>query len=238
MAPLSYTGSAMTAALIDVIIPVYNEQDSIGYVLADIPRNWVRQVVVVDNGSTDQSASIANQAGARVVHEPRRGYGAACLAGLAVIDRSPPEIVVFLDGDYSDHPDQLPLLVTPILEDQADMVIGSRMRRRQPKGALTLQGRFGNALATGLLRIFFGVQYTDLGPFRAIRYQSLMRLGMCDRDYGWTVEMQIKAARQGLRYEEIPVKYRPRIGESKISGTLSGCLKAGYKILFTLARHA
>ena len=228
----------MTDAIIDVIIPVYNEQDSIGHVLADIPREWVRQIIVVDNGSTDQSVSIATQGGAHVVHEENRGYGSARLAGLAAIEGSPPQIVVFLDGDYSDHPDQLPLLVRPILEGQADMVIGSRTRCRQPKGALTSQGRFGNALATGLLRILYGVHYTDLGPFRAIRYQSLKRLGMCDRDYGWTVEMQIKAAQQRLRYKEIPVRYRPRIGESKITGTVSGCVKAGYKILFTLARYA
>jgi len=213
------------------IIPALNEAASIGEVLADIPR-WVDEVVVVDNGSTDNTAQIAAQAGARVVSEPRRGYGQACLTGLAALGAC--DVVVFLDGDYSDHPDQMHRLAEPIVRGEADLVIGSRVLGRRERGALTIQARFGNWLACRLIRLFWKVRYTDLGPFRAVRYTALKQLGMRDRDYGWTVEMQIQAAQHGLRIREVPVSYRRRIGKSKISGTVSGIIGAGTKILSTI----
>lgn len=223
-----------------VIIPVFNEESSLPLVLRDLPD--VGQVIVVDNGSTDQSASLARQLGATVIREPRRGYGSACLAGLAAISSSalsaePPQVVVFLDGDYSDHPDQLPELVTPILLGEADFVVGSRMLGDREPGALLPQALWGNRLACFLMWLFWGARFTDLGPFRAISWESLQRLGMCDRNFGWTVEMQIKATVAKLRIREIPVRYRRRIGTSKISGTISGTIKAGYKILYTIARY-
>jgi len=214
-----------------VIIPAINEQESIAKVLAAIPH-WVDDVVVVDNGSTDETAARARNGGARVVHEPRRGYGAACLAGLKALDN--PEIVVFLDGDYSDHPEEMPLLVDPILHDEADLVAGSRVLGPREPGALTSQARFGNWLACLLMRLFWKVRYTDLGPFRAVRLSALAGLGMCDRGYGWMVEMQIKATQAGLRVREIPVQYRRRIGKSKVSGTIRGIVGAGSKTLFKI----
>jgi len=226
----------MASLAIVVVIPAYNEESAIGKVLADIPSDLVCQVVVVDNGSTDATAEVARSMGAKVVHEPRRGYGQACLTGIAALDDA--DIVVFLDGDYSDYPEEMPALVEPIRLDEADLVIGSRTLGQSEKGALMPQQRFGNALATWLIRLLFGVRYTDLGPFRAIRRQALERLHMVDCNFGWTVEMQIKAAQLGLRCCEIPVRYRPRLGISKISGTLSGSLRAGYKILWTIARYA
>ncbi|RMI02444.1 MAG: glycosyltransferase family 2 protein [Calditrichaeota bacterium] len=216
---------------ISVIIPVLNEEKSIGRVLADIPR-WVDEVLVVDNGSTDRTVEVAQSHGARVIHEPERGYGAACLAGIAHLNR--PDIVVFLDGDYSDYPEEMELLVAPILRGEAEMVIGSRVAGKAEKGALTPQARFGNWLACRLMRLFWGVQYTDLGPFRAIRHSALCFLEMRDRNYGWTVEMQIKAAQRGVRAKEIPVRYRKRIGKSKVSGTIRGVIGAGTKILSTI----
>lgn len=219
---------------IAVIIPALNEEDGIGMVLQAIPR-WVDDVVVVDNGSTDGTASVARSKGARVIGEPRRGYGSACLAGISALDD--PDVVVFLDADFSDHPDEMGTLVDPIIENEADMVIGSRAASRREPGALPLQSRFGNRLACNLLRLFWGVRYTDLGPFRAIRYPSLESLGMRDLDYGWTIEMQIKAARYGLRAMEVPVSYRRRIGRSKISGTIRGTVGAGVKILRVIFRH-
>jgi glycosyltransferase involved in cell wall biosynthesis len=223
-----------------VIIPVYDEEDSLPLVLRDLPS--VGQVIVVDNGSTDRSAERARQNGATVVREPRRGYGSACLAGLTAIQSralstEPPEVVVFLDGDYSDHPDQLPELVQPILDGEFDFVIGSRMRGEREPGALLPQALFGNRLACCLMWLCWGARFSDLGPFRAISWAALQRLGMCDRNFGWTVEMQIKATVAGLRSHEIPVRYRRRIGTSKISGTISGTFKAGYKILYTIARY-
>jgi glycosyltransferase involved in cell wall biosynthesis len=220
---------------IAVIIPVLDEEESIGKVLRDIP-DGVRQVVVVDNGSRDRTAEVAREMGALVVCEPRRGYGQACLTGIAHLDN--PDIVVFLDGDYSDHPEEMPALVAPLVAGEADMVIGSRILGERERGALLPQARFGNWLSTLLIRLIFGVSFTDLGPFRALRYDALRRLAMQDRDFGWTVEMQVKAARLGLRWVEVPVRYRRRIGVSKITGTLSGTLRAGHKILWTIFRYA
>ncbi len=219
-----------------VIIPAYNEEAAIGKVLEAIPGSLVRRVIVVDNGSTDRTSARAAAKGAAIVWEPRRGYGQACLSGIAALGNV--DIVVFLDGDYSDYPEEMSALVAPILQGEADLVIGSRTLGRREKGALLPQARFGNALATWLIRRLFGVQYTDLGPFRAIRSGTLRRLRMEDRNFGWTVEMQVKAARLGVRIVEVPVRYRRRIGTSKISGTLSGTIRAGYKILWTILRHA
>lgn len=222
--------------IVDVIIPALNEEDALPRVLADIPQPPVRRVVVADNGSTDATAQVAREAGAEVVHQPERGYGAACLKALALLEEDPPDVVVFLDGDYSDHPDELPKLLEPIAQG-ADLVIGSRVQRAR-RGALTPQQRVGNAIACVALRVLYRVRYTDLGPFRAIRWDALSRLNMVDRNYGWTVEMQIKAAQQGLKHAEVPVSYRERIGESKVSGTIRGTLGASRKILWLLARYA
>ncbi len=216
---------------IAVIIPALNEEQSIGKVISAVPQ-WVDQIIVVDNGSTDCTARAAEDHGARVVHEPRRGYGSACLKGMECLDE--PDIVVFLDGDFSDHPDEMGLIVDPIVRGEADMVLGSRVLGPLQPGALTPQARFGNLLACSLMRLLWGVKYTDLGPFRAIRYSALRQLRMRDTDYGWTIEMQIKAAIQGLQIQEAPVSYRKRIGKSKISGTIKGAIAAGTTILGTI----
>jgi glycosyltransferase involved in cell wall biosynthesis len=221
-----------------VIIPALNEEAALPRVLRDIPRPPVQRIVVADNGSTDRTARVARENGAEVVHELERGYGAACLRALAHLAADPPDIVVFLDGDYSDHPGELGSLIDPILAGDADMVIGSRARGRQERGALSPQQRIGNAIACRALRLLYGVRYTDLGPFRAIRWETLQALHMQDRNYGWTVEMQIKAARRGVAYREVPVSYRQRIGVSKVSGTIRGSLSAGAKILWLLGRYA
>ncbi len=218
-----------------VIIPALNEERAIGRVLAEVP-GWVDHVVVADNGSTDRTAEIARAAGATVVAEAFPGYGAACLAGLTRAGDA--DIVVFLDGDYSDHPEEMTALVDPIAGGTADMVIGSRVLGERERGALTPQQVFGNWLATTLIRLIWRVSYTDLGPFRAIRADALRRLAMSDRTYGWTVEMQIKAAIAALRVAEVPVRYRRRIGVSKISGTIKGTIKAGWKILSIIGRFA
>ena len=220
---------------ISVIIPVFNEQDAIEKVIGDIPSHLLTEIIVVDNGSTDQTAKLAAAMGARIVRENRRGYGSACLAGIAATNN--PDIVVFLDGDYSDHPNEMPDLIAPILENRADLVIGSRVLGNSEPGALMIQARFGNRLATSLIKILFDVSYTDLGPFRAIRYRALRDLNMRDKTFGWTVEMQVKAAKQALKIQEMPVSYRKRIGVSKITGTLKGTLKAGWKILFTIFKY-
>jgi glycosyltransferase involved in cell wall biosynthesis len=225
-----------------VVIPAWNEEGSIGRVIDDLPAGWVQRVVVADNNSTDYTADVARKFGATVVPAARQGYGSACLAGLAYLEALPPaeqpSIVVFIDADYSDHPQQLPMLVEPIARDQADFVIGSRMLKRQPRGALLPQAVFGNALACALMRLFFSVRYTDLGPFRAIAWDKLRALHMADTGFGWTVEMQIKAARQQLRIREVPVDYRPRIGYSKITGTIGGSMRAGYRIIYTILKYA
>jgi glycosyltransferase involved in cell wall biosynthesis len=228
-----------TKPIIDVIIPAYNEERSIGLVLNEIPKEWVRNVVVANNNSTDRTGEVAEQHGAKVVFQPEPGYGNACLKAMEFIAQQEvkPDIIVFLDGDHSDYPEQLSEVVKPILENEADMVIGSRALGKSESGSLTLQQVFGNWLATILLRLFYGVRFTDLGPFRAIRYGSLLQLNMVDRNYGWTVEMQIKAAKQKLRSVEVPVDYRVRIGESKVSGTVKGTIGAGYKIILTLFRY-
>lgn len=223
---------------VDVIIPALDEESALPRVLREIPHPPVRRVVVADNGSTDHTAAVARANGAEVVHEPERGYGAACLRAIEHLAADPPDIVVFLDGDYSDHPAELSLLIDPILAGDAELVIGSRVRRRRERGALSPQQRVGNAIACQGLQLLYGVRYTDLGPFRAIRWDSLLALQMEDRNYGWTVEMQIKAAQRNVKHLEVPVSYRPRIGASKVSGTIRGSVSAGAKILWLLGRHA
>jgi glycosyltransferase involved in cell wall biosynthesis len=220
---------------ITVVIPALNEAPSIGRVLGDFPRSLLHEVIVVDNGSTDATAEIARKAGARVVDEPRRGYGRACLAGIAAADR--PDIFVFVDADYSDHPEELPLLLEPILAGRADLVIGARAARLQEAGAMPPHARFGNWLATRLMALLWGYRFADLGPFRAVTAKALRRIGMRDETYGWTIEMQIKALRLGLRVVEIPVSYRRRLGSSKITGTVRGTFGAGSKILWMIFKY-
>ncbi|UTW61133.1 glycosyltransferase family 2 protein [bacterium SCSIO 12741] len=223
-----------------VIIPAFNEENAIGKVLADIPSNWVNEVIVVDNNSSDQTAQAATDAGATVLQETFQGYGAACLKGIEYCrQRSPrPDIIVFLDADYSDYPEELPHLVNPINKDGIDMVIGSRALGQRERGSMTIPQVFGNWLATTLLRWIYGAKFTDLGPFRSIRFPALLDLNMQDKTYGWTVEMQLKAVRNGLRYAEVPVNYRNRVGKSKISGTVKGTVMAGYKILMTIFQYS
>ena len=227
---------------VSVIIPVLNEENAIAKVINDIPKTGnneettIQEIIVVDNGCTDKTATIAAQCGARIVTEPRRGYGYACLTGIDALTTKPPDIVVFLDGDYSDYPTDMPRLLQPIRNGEAALVIGARTQG-SAKDALLPQARFGNWLACFLIHRFFGVRYTDLGPFRAIRYADLLALNMQDKTFGWTVEMQLKAAKLGIAVCEVPVRYRKRIGTSKITGTLTGTLKAGYKILTTLFYH-
>jgi glycosyltransferase involved in cell wall biosynthesis len=227
--------------LIDVIIPAFNEEQSIALVLREIPAGLVREVIVVDNNSSDQTGAVARAAGATVLRETRPGYGHACLAGMAHAFARPlteqADIIVFLDGDHSDYPEEMPLLVAPLLRGEADMVIGSRALGEREAGSMMPQQIFGNWLATTLLRRLYGAHFTDLGPFRAIRREALQRIGMADTTYGWTVEMQLKAAKLRLRNTEVPVRYRRRIGTSKVSGTVRGTLGAGYKILWTIFRY-
>ena len=226
---------------ISVIIPAHNEARAIGLVLAEIPARLVQEVIVVDNNSTDDTGAVARAAGATVLREPRPGYGHACLAGMAHAlgpdEPAPPDIGVFLDGDHSDYPEEMPALLAPLLAGAADLVIGSRALGVRERGALLPQQRFGNWLASRLLRLRYGGQVTDLGPFRAILAPALLGLDMQDKTYGWTVEMQVKAARQGLRTVEVPVRYRKRIGTSKVSGTVKSTLGAGYKILWTIFKY-
>ena len=220
-----------------VVIPAYNEESSIAKVIHAIPHDKVSEVIVVDNGSGDRTAEVAEAAGATVVSESRKGYGYACLTGIARAMTRAPSVIVFLDGDYSDFPEDLPAVVRPIHDEGFDLVIGSRMIGEREAGAMLPQALFGNWLATRLIRLFWGERFTDLGPFRAIRSDALARLQMTDTTFGWTVEMQIKAAKLGLRCTEVPVRYRKRIGSSKVSGTVSGTLKASYKILYTIFKH-
>lgn len=222
-----------------VIIPALNEEQSIPKVLADIDKAIVNEVIVVDNGSTDQTAQVTTEGGATLLVEKERGYGAACLKGIEYVKSNFPstEIIVFLDGDYSDHPEEIPAVLQPILADEVDMVIGSRVLGDSEKGSLSPVQRFGNWLSCKLISLIFNEKFTDLGPFRAIRFDKLLELDMKDRNYGWTVEMQVKAAKVQYNCTEVPVKYRNRIGKSKVSGTVKGSILAGSKILYTIFKN-
>lgn len=220
---------------VSVIIPTYNEAQAIGRVLADVPADLATEIIVVDSNSSDATPEIAAKMGARVIKEPRRGYGRACLTGLA--NANSPDVVVFLDGDYSDRPAELPLLLAPIIEGQADITIGSRLGANRNSGALPWHQSFGNRLAAGLIRLLYGVQVSDLGPFRAARANVLRALVLEETTYGWAVEMILKGARAGFRIVEVPVSYHPRIGKSKISGTLKGTLGAAWFILSRIVRY-
>mgnify|MGYP000412732727 CR=1 FL=1 len=224
---------------IKVIIPAYNEQDSIGLVINDIP-SIVDEIIVISNNSTDATEVNAKNAGATVLQESKKGYGYACLKGMEYIanQKNKPDIIVFLDGDYSDYPEQLTELVAPITNDNIDFVIGARVKKLREQGAMTPQQIFGNWLATFLMKLFFGAKFTDLGPFRAIKYNKLLALNMEDKTYGWTVEMQLKALKQKFTYTEIPMKYRNRIGVSKVSGTVKGSIFAGVKILSWIFKYS
>lgn len=226
-------------AIIKVIIPAYNEQDSIAKVINDIPK-YVNEIIVISNNSTDNTEINAKNAGATVLKETRKGYGYACLKGMDYISKQTikPEIIVFLDGDYSDYPEQLTALIAPILENNIDLVIGARVKELREKGAVTPQQIFGNWLATFLMKVLFKAKFTDLGPFRAIKYNKLLTLKMQDKTYGWTVEMQLKALKQNLSYTEVSMKYRNRIGVSKVSGTIKGSIFAGIKILGWIFKYS
>ena len=225
--------------IIKVIIPAFNEQDSIEKVIGDIPK-IVDEIIVISNNSTDKTVENAKKAGATVLFENRKGYGYACLKGMDYIAKKEitPEVVVFLDGDYSDYPEQLTTLVNPILIDNLDFVVGARIKELRESGSMTPQQVFGNWLATFLMKILFNAKFTDLGPFRAIKYNKLLALKMEDTTYGWTVEMQLKVLKQELTYKEVPMKYRNRIGVSKVSGTIKGSILAGVKILGWIFKYS
>ncbi|MBW1297506.1 glycosyltransferase family 2 protein [Aquimarina litoralis] len=225
--------------IIKVIIPAFNEEDSIGHVINEIP-DIVSEIIVVSNNSTDATETVAKEAGAIVLKEERMGYGFACLKGLDYIASQEviPEIVVFLDGDYSDYPEELTKIVAPILHEDIDMVIGARDKKLRESGSMTIPQIFGNWLATRLMRLFFGAKFTDLGPFRAIKYDKLLELNMQDKTYGWTVEMQLKAIKKRYSYIEVPVRYKKRIGVSKVSGTIKGAIFAGIKILSWIFKYS
>ncbi len=229
----------MKTSLVKVIIPAINEEASIAKVIAEIP-DIVSEIIVVDNGSNDNTKLRAQKAGATVLDEPKKGYGNACLRGLRYLEAfdKHPDIVVFLDGDYSDYPSEMTQLIAPIINENVDLVIGSRKEELREKGSMTFPQRFGNWLATTLMRWFFNSRFTDLGPFRAIKYDQLIALKMQDKTYGWTVEMQLKALKQNLIYTEIPVKYKNRIGTSKVSGTTKGAILAGVKILSWIFKYS
>lgn len=222
-----------------VIIPAFNEEASIGKVIKDVPP-VVSEIIVVSNNSTDATEEVAKDAGATVLREPRKGYGYACLKGIDYLKSktSQPEIVVFLDGDYSDHPEELLQIIAPIIENEIDLVIGARVPQLREKGSMTYPQIFGNGLATFLMKIFFNSRFTDLGPFRAIKYKKLLSLNMEDKTYGWTVEMQLKALKRNYTYTEVPVNYRNRIGTSKVSGTVKGAIFAGVKILGWIFKYS
>ncbi|WP_299059863.1 glycosyltransferase family 2 protein [uncultured Polaribacter sp.] len=229
----------MIQPIIKVIIPAYNEQDSIANVINDIPK-IVTEIIVISNNSSDNTVINAKNAGASVLSENRKGYGYACLKGMDYISKQKikPDIIVFLDGDYSDYPEQLTEIIDPIINNNIDFVIGARVKELRENGAMTPQQIFGNWLATFLMKLFFGAKFTDLGPFRAIKYNKLLALNMEDKTYGWTVEMQLKALKQKLSYTEIPMKYRNRIGVSKVSGTVKGSIFAGVKILGWIFKYS
>ncbi len=222
-----------------VIIPAFNEEASIGKVIQEIPE-IVSEIIVVSNNSTDNTAEVAKNAGATALFEANKGYGHACLKGMDYISKKSekPSIIVFLDGDYSDFPAELTQIIAPIIEDDMDMVIGSRVKRWREKGSMTFPQRFGNWLATSLMKLFFNANFTDLGPFRAIKYEKLLQLNMQDKTYGWTVEMQLKAIKQNFKYIEVPVHYKNRIGVSKVSGTIKGAIFAGVKILTWIFKYS
>jgi glycosyltransferase involved in cell wall biosynthesis len=224
--------------IIDVIIPAYNEEKSIPSVIAEIPK-IVRHVVVANNNSTDKTGEVAQSAGAVVVFEPQKGYGKACLTAMDWVKNQEiqPDIVVFLDGDYSDYPHEMMDLIQPILDGKAEMVIGSRTLGQRESGSMTFPQVFGNWLATTMMKYIQGAKFSDLGPFRALVWKKLLDLNMVDENFGWTIEMQIKAHKAGLRYSEVPVNYRRRIGVSKVSGTVKGVIGAGYKIIFTIFKY-
>ena len=224
---------------VTVIIPAFNEENAIGNVIAEIPKDIVKEIVVVNNNSNDQTSKVATQAGAIVLDERRQGYGFACLKGIDYVrnQSESPDIIVFLDADYSDYPQEMRELIKPIVEQNFDLVIGSRALGNRQQGSMTPQQIFGNWLATNLLRWFYGVKFTDLGPFRAIKFDKLLALQMKDTTYGWTVEMQLKAAKMRLKTTEVPVNYRRRVGFSKISGTIKGTVLAGYKIITTIFKY-
>ncbi|QLE00792.1 glycosyltransferase family 2 protein [Galbibacter sp. BG1] len=224
---------------IKVIIPAFNEEASIGLVIQEIPK-IVKEVIVVSNNSTDATEAAAKKAGATVLNENRKGYGYACLKGMEYIAKSQeqPDIIVFLDGDYSDYPEELTKVIAPILEDDIDLVIGARKKALREPNSMTPQQVFGNWLATTLMKLFFNAKFTDLGPFRAIKYHKLLALEMVDKTYGWTVEMQLKALKKNLSYVEVPVHYKNRIGVSKVSGTVKGSVMAGVKILGWIFKYS
>ncbi len=224
---------------IRVIIPAFNEQNALGKVLEEIPVEFVKEIIVVDNASTDNTAQIAINLGVTLLKESRKGYGNACLKAIDYIASldEPTDIVVFLDADYSDYPREMNQLINPIVKDNYDLVIGSRTLGEKERGSMTIYQVFGNWLATKLVRILYHIKFTDLGPFRAIKFDKLLLLSMQDKNYGWTVEMQIKAAKHKLRCIEVPANYRKRIGFSKVSGTLKGTILAGYKIIWTIFKY-
>lgn len=226
--------------IVDVVIPAWNEEKSIGKVVGDIDRTIVRNVFVTDNNSKDRTAEVAKEAGATVLTEKRQGYGSACLKGIAQARIQVPkaDVIVFMDADYSDYASEMPMLLDPIKNDGVDMVIGSRAKGEKERGSMTVPQVFGNWLATRLMKWLYGFVYSDLGPYRAIRFPSLEQIKMRDPDYGWTVEMQIKALKHGLKVAEVPVTYRKRIGVSKVSGTVKGTILAGYKIITTIFKYA
>ncbi|OEY73068.1 glycosyl hydrolase [Salegentibacter salarius] len=224
---------------VKVIIPAYNEEESIAKVIAEIPK-VVQEIIVVSNNSTDDTEENALNAGATVLQENQKGYGYACLKGIDYISKqsTTPDIIVFLDGDYSDFPSELPKIIAPIIEENKDLVIGTRVKKWRKKGSMTFPQIFGNWLATSLMKLFFNARFTDLGPFRAIKYNKLLELEMQDKTYGWTVEMQLKALKKDFSYTEVPVHYKNRIGTSKVSGTVKGAIFAGVKILGWIFKYS
>jgi glycosyltransferase involved in cell wall biosynthesis len=222
-----------------VVIPAYNEEQSIGKVVDDIPKEWVSDVIVCSNNSTDKTIEVAKHAGAIVLEERQKGYGWACMKGINFANQMDvkPDIIVFLDGDYSDYPQELPLVIQPILERGMDLVIGSRALGQQENGSMTFPQRFGNWLSTRMMHLFYGVKYSDLGPFRAMKFDQLLKLNMSEMTFGWTIEMQIKAAKHNMNSCEVPVNYKVRIGESKVSGTVKGAVMAGIKIIWSIFKY-
>jgi glycosyltransferase involved in cell wall biosynthesis len=221
-----------------LIIPALNESSAVGKVIDDVPKELVDKVIVVDNGSTDNTSKVAKTHGATVISESRKGYGNACLAGIVFLEKLRPEIVVFIDGDYSSDPKEIDKVLMPILKDEADLVIGCRASYKMEKGAMPIHAKFGNWFALSLIKIIYKYQFSDPGPFRAIRWENLKSLEMESPTYGWTVEMMVKALRKKMRITEVEVSYRKRIGKSKISGTITGTLKAGYRIVATIIRYS